>query len=558
MIRVVFWIVLILILLSQFVYTVSVPYYHQFGNHLNKQVFLWQNENEYMLGLIFGNFAYWGFIIPFIIAAFITFRASERIYSRYLTNPTRLDLNLKNIVFALTGCALFFIGMRGRVSLKTPLHEGLAMISNSNYINSIATNPNYTFWKNSFFESEQNYTPPENIKEIVSQTQCDFGFNDESLCFTRSVKADSVVRRKNVVLVIMESMCLFKMGYYGGEKTYPLFDSIVRESVFFDHFFSSGIHTFNGVFSSLTGFPGIYDEQPLIKYTKKPLNCTSSILKQNGYSTQFFTTHDKYFDNMAGFLRLNAFDEIYGDEIYNNNENLSSLGVPDHVLFNEFIKHTNQRESKSPFFSVLLTSSDHGPWKVPDEIPFKPNAKNEEQAAAQYADWSVYTFLQNAKKQNWYSNTIFMFVGDHGLSMGHTYQMPLSYHHIPFVVHCPTALCADTIHKVSYQPDIQATTLGMLGITYTNSTFGIDLFKENEHPFVFFTADDKAGAITTNNEYFFIKNNSQQKFMYRNYEKLSETNLYNVRKAHCDSLQNKLKNALEAAKYLIRQKYYAY
>lgn len=558
LIHIVFWLVLPFILLTQFVFTVSIPYYHQFGNHLNKQVFLWQNENEYMLGLIFANFAYWGFIIPFIISAFITIRLSKKFLSQYLKSNQRVGLSWQNMSLVFVGCLLLFLGMRGRVSFKTPLHEGIGIISNSNYINSLAINPNYTFWKNSFFESDESYSPPANIKELILQTQNNFGFVDSTLSFTRNENPDRVPQKRNIVLVIMESMCLFKMGYYGGEKTYPLFDSIVKESVFFDHFFSSGIHTFNGVFSSLTGFPSVYDEQPLIKYTKKPFNCTSTILKTNGYTTHFYTTHDKFFDNMAGFLKLNAFDEVFGDEIYNGNKNLSNLGVPDHVLFNEFIKRTNERSSQSPFFSVILTSSDHGPWKVPDDIPFKQSSKKEEQAAAQYADWSIYSFLQNAKKQNWYANTIFMFLGDNGLSLGHTYQMPLSYHHIPFVIHCPSLLQPDTVCSPSYQPDIQATTLGLVGVHYSNSTFGIDLFKKTQRPFVFFTADDKVGAITPKEEYFFTINKSLQKYFYRQYQSLNGTNLYDANKPYCDSLNHKIHCALESAKFLIRQNYYAY
>ena len=41
---------------------------------------------------------------------------------------------------------------------------------------------------------------------------------------------------------------------------------------------------------------------------------------------------------------------------------------------------------------------------------------------------------------------------------------------------------------------IPATVMGIIKANYTNKTFGISILKE-QHPFVFFSADDKIGCI---------------------------------------------------------------
>lgn len=550
-----YYLFLIGAILSQLVFAASIPYFHQFGNHLNKQVFLWHGEPGYIFGLIFGSFSYWGFLIPLALTIYLTLKLGKKWVQIYL--KTADVTSFKKIIVFIISAFFLFVAIRGRITFKTPLHEGLSIISTSNFINSVAINPNYAFWKNSFFMRGEKYVPPADINDLIKKTQSEFGFTDPSFQFQRAVISSEKANGKNVVLVIMESMCLFKMGYYNGVKTYPLFDSLIKESVFFDHFFSSGIHTFNGVFSSLSGYPSLLDEQPLNRYTKKPFNGLGSILKANGYSTSFYTTHDKHFDNMAGFLKLNSFDNVYGDEIFSASKAINNLGVPDHVLFDEFIKRSNSSQAEMPFFSVLLTSSDHGPWDVPTDIPFKPTAAKKEDAAAQYADWALFDFMQKAKKTKWYQNTVFLFVGDHGLSMGHTYQMPISFHHIPFVIHCPQYLQPDTVSKIGYQPDIQSITLGLLKINYLNSTFGLDLLKDKAHSFVFFTADDKIGCVTNAGLYSFHLNKNQSNYLYR-YAHLESENLYPKKKQFADSLAEKVNDAFQSAKYLIRQNYYSY
>ena len=207
------------------------------------------------------------------------------------------------------------------------------------------------------------------------------------------------------------------------------------------------------------------------------------LLREQGYESYFYITHDPHFDPMEGFFKFNKFEHAISQYYFNFTQAESTLGVPDHILFDKLIEVTNARKSNKPFLSVLMTASDHGPWKIPQDIPFKPNEKREQDNCTLYADWSIGRFIEMAKQQPWFNNTVFMFLGDHGLSMGHTYEMPLSYNHVPFVIYQPNLFKVDTISSPCYQPDSPATVMGIIGATYTNSTFGINVLKE-KHPFV--------------------------------------------------------------------------
>jgi phosphoglycerol transferase MdoB-like AlkP superfamily enzyme len=355
------------------------------------------------------------------------------------------------------------------------------------------------------------------------------------------------------VIVIMESMSVFKMGYYNGKHLTPRFDSLIHHSVFFNNFFSSGIHTFNGLFSTTSGFPSIYAEKSLKEYVKKPFPGIGTLLKEQGYENYFYATHDPHFDNMQGFFRMNHFDHFISQYDFSFNQAESTLGVPDHLLFDKLIETVNSRKSDQPFLSVVMTASDHGPWKIPSNIPFTPKGANEQENCTLYADWAIGRFMDQARQQSWYNNTVFMFLGDHGLALGHTYEMPISYNHIPFVIHQPALFKPDTIPYPSYQPDVPATVMGIIGAGYTDETFGINVLKQ-KHPFVVFSADDKIGCVDSSGFYFYKTLTNGQIYL-RKYKDLDPVNYSKFFPAKADSMNKSMMRIYESAQYFIEKDY---
>ena len=48
-------------LLYHLICIADIPYFKQFGNHLNKGAFLWSESPDFAVGVIFGSFSDWGF-----------------------------------------------------------------------------------------------------------------------------------------------------------------------------------------------------------------------------------------------------------------------------------------------------------------------------------------------------------------------------------------------------------------------------------------------------------------------------------------------------------------
>jgi phosphoglycerol transferase MdoB-like AlkP superfamily enzyme len=273
-------------------------------------------------------------------------------------------------------------------------------------------------------------------------------FSDSSFSLQRIRFFDTAPRKMNVVIVLMESMCTYKMGDYHGQVLATVMDSLSKRSIYFSNFFSSGIHTFNGIFSSLYGHPALYKQQPLKYNTPKKFYGIPGALKDNGYNTMYFTTHDEQFDNMGGFLQYNGFDKIISEKDYPSGHSLSTLGVPDHYMFEYSMNILDEAaKDKKPFLAVMLTTSDHGPWVIPTDIPFKPKSSGEKERATEYADWSIGQLLKNAQTKPWYNHTLFVFLGDHGFSVSSTYDMPLSYNHVPCIFYNPNVIDSNRVIK---------------------------------------------------------------------------------------------------------------
>jgi phosphoglycerol transferase MdoB-like AlkP superfamily enzyme len=543
-----------------FIACADIPYFAQFGSHLNKGVFAWQLTPAYTLKLIFSSIGYWGFFIVFLMFYTCYTVALNKFFKTYLNNLSTMQ---PTSIFASTSrflilAFLMFVAARGRLSSKSPMHEGMAIVSQNVFVNQIALNPNFTLIKslNRKVSKKDFLLDINNDLKVCSDFYPQNYFPEKGKLLTPIVsktKADSI-KKLNIVVVLMESMTMAKMGYYNNKNLSPYLTELSKESVFFDRFFSSGIHTFNGLFSSSTGFPSIYTEQGLRQYTKQPFTTLANLLKPYGYDSYFCATHDPVFDNMEGFFKLNGFNTIISSNDFSSDQSLGVTGIPDHLLYKKLVEKINSNRKQDPFVAYIMTGTDHGPWTIPKEISFKPNGADEKENASLYADWAVKQFLEEAKKNAWYKNTVFVFLGDHGQIINDVYDMPITYHHIPFIVHCPNQLKPELNHNLGYQPDIVKTISSLLNINYPNFSFGVNIFKE-KRPFVFFSADDKLGYVTDDDFFFYHLLNTDQKNLVK-YQTMDKTNYYLQNKNHADSLYKQTKSLYNAAQYFINNNYF--
>lgn len=501
-----------------FICAADLPFFHHFYTRVSTSIFISADKggnNDMLGGMILQEWRYiWPFF-PFVLSTWFVFKWNKQLMRNILfrveTNPTSIVLKW----FLVFG-ALIVFGIWGRFSLQSHLAASAAYSSDYGFINMLGLNPAYTFTQ-SFVDSKTDAKhvrlmgAGEAVRNVQQYLHIPAAQEYDSPIARQVAFADTAASKPNVVLVIMESMSARKMGRYGNPNNLtPFMDSLATQGLTFDSVFTSGIHTFAGVYSTLFSQHVVKRKHPLQKV--EPMSGIATTLKSHGYSTIYFTTHDKGFDNVAPFLQSNDYDRIVGKDDYPPDRVLSALGVPDDYLYEHAVGDLDGlHQQGKPFFAAIMTGSDHGPFVIPNY--FKPRHEEATLGIVEYVDWSVQKFLRMASQKPWFDNTIFVFVADHGSSLDKRYDMPLSYLHSPLIFYAPQLLGEPrSLPNLGSQVDVFPTIMGMLQLPYVNNTFGIDLLRE-QRPFACSYADDKFAVLNT--EYMYVARENGVTSLYR-------------------------------------------
>jgi phosphoglycerol transferase MdoB-like AlkP superfamily enzyme len=486
-----------------FICSADIPWFRHDNTRLNVASLHWTNTPGMMLKFIFQDINNYPFILIYILVVFLFYKILKGIRTATL-EKARAPLSIVSSTFIF----IFFIGLtllgiRGRVAIKSPIRWGTAFFSPYGFANQLGLNPVYTLTRSWLDNRNASNKPIQYIDEdvAISYVKTFYQVSEEFYSpVARKVMPEASIQPYNVVLILMEGMSAKNMARFGNTNNLtPVLDSLWNKGISFTDFYSDGNHTFNGIYSSLFGFPSLPMKHSMKSLeNQQPYGGIAKTLLSNAYQTIFFTTHDAQFDNMAGFLLPNGFQQLVSQENYSADKIISTLGAPDHVQYEEVIKRvTDLNKNGKPFFAAIMTASNHGPYIMPEGIPFKAHSPDGRTQMVEYSDWALGYFLESCSKYSWFDSTIFVITADHG-NLIPGFEHHLAYHHIPFIIYAPKKLAAREIEKLGGQIDIYPTVLHLLNIPYTNNSFGINLFKETRD-FLPFTYDEELCTIDKKN-----------------------------------------------------------
>lgn len=550
----------VLYTLAFLVSAADIPYFKQFFSRFTLAAFAWMDTPAFVLKMALQEPMYWIILVPFLILCVLFWKSMARFRKKWLdTEQTQIRFSLPALLWFIPTAFLLLLGARGRLEQKSPIRIGTAYFSNHAFPNQLGLNPTYTLIKSIEEElkgkrKKLRLMPDE---EALAATQSYLNINSSEHYSSPIARKTAPFlthnKKPNLVLVIMESMTADKMGRYGNpDGLTPTLDSLAEVSYSFDHTYSAGIHTHNGIFSTLYSYPALMQQHAMKHVVMPQYTGIAHELKKQDYQSIYFTNHDDQFDNVGGFLSSNGFETIVSEKDYPDEKVLSTLGVGDDFLFEYAVPKLNQlHETGKPFFASLMTASDHGPYNIPDDVGFKGKQDDIQKRIVEYADWSIQKFLKLAQKEVWFDNTIFVFIADHGNPHFSDYDMPLSYHHVPFIVHAPKLLGeAKAFDEMAGQIDVGPTLISLMGHSFVNNTLGVDLMK-HDRPFMYFSADDKYGCI--NKDYFLVVRNIGTTSLYHHPDE--DTKNYVETKAElADSMKHYATSMIQTAQWMLLNK----
>jgi phosphoglycerol transferase MdoB-like AlkP superfamily enzyme len=208
-------------------------------------------------------------------------------------------------------------------------------------------------------------------------------------------------------------------------------------------------------------------------------------------------------DNMEGFFRKQGIDRFVGSPDYEHPIHRDRVwGVTDQDVFDRANREFEEADAKGPFFSLVLTLSNHVPFDLPEPLPFARTTEmgelNRRIDGIRYADWAVGHFIAEAKTLKYFQNTLFVFVGDHGFHVAPKLtEAHLLFHHVPLLFYSP--LLSDkgkVISTAAAQMNILPTILGLLGVQPAQASWGRNLFSKEfaDENFVVFKGSGGSGS----------------------------------------------------------------
>jgi len=487
--------------------------------------------------------------------------------------PTKKPARFAISVVFIFLMAFFIFGRLGQYPLRWSDVQGLG----SDYKASLALNPFQSFASTMAFKDDK--IDMQKVREHYLELAAYYGVpnpNIDSLNFARTVPArDSFsFSQPNVVLVICESFSGYKSSMYGNPlNTTPFFDSLSKGGVFFERCFSPCFGTARGIWATITGIPDV-TIGPTTNTRNPAIVSQHSILNDfTNYEKLYFIGGSFSWANIRGLLKHNIDNvHLYEQEDYVAPK-IDVWGISDKNVFLEANKVLAQQTR--PFFSVIQTADNHRPYTIPaeDEQAFKKLTlptdtlhkygfeSNEEFNAFRYTDFCYQKFMEAARQEKYYDNTIFIFVGDHGIRGNAGEMFPkvwteqgLTCQHIPLLFYAPKMLVPKRLSYLCSQLDILPTAAGLSKIPYTNTTLGTDILDpkmlvkdSGAHKRLIIFDDNKQLAGTGYQGTFFEKNIADKSGKIFN---LKNNNPLPPNDSLQKSLQSFTEGWLEWAKYL--------
>lgn len=549
--RVVKVMVFVLFSLLFFVGGADIPYFGHFNYRLTSAALMWMDNPAFVFGMIFQEPSYWGILIPVIVLIYFFFKLNKGFLENSFHETQSLKVAHKLLAFLGIGLLLFF-GLRGRFDLdESPLGPVDAYYSDYSVMNQMALNPAFTFLKSILDKSKKSNRDlnlmDDNIAIQKVQHYLNREGNEYSPISKQVIPDSSLEEQPNVVLILMEGLSAVRMKAFGStDNCTPFLDSLAKESIFFKNIYSAGIHTHNGVFGALTSHPALFERHAMKQIPIPKYNSLPRVLQNHGYSTIYFTNHDVEFDNVGGFLTENGIEKLVSDRNYPPEKVLSSMGVADGYMFNYAMPFLNDLGNQgNPFLSVFMTTSNHKPYVFPEG--YQKRFEDDELNAYAYADESLKNFMEEARKQDWFENTIFVLIADHGWAITPQYDLSLNHCHVPLLFYSPKYIPEASVEmKMGGQIDVFPSIMGLLKLPYENTTLGIDLFKDSR-PYIFFNGDTRMGVIDGRYLYIYRINGPESLHEYSAAE-----NLLSSMPEKVDSMKNYGFANMQVADYLRR------
>ncbi len=487
-----FWIVAIAAFILCFFYVLDFAYYSYLSQRLSASVLNYLQDAGISLDMVWQTYPVVRLILLLVIGTFLIFQAVRFVFKRIARKPEKRAR--RRAIFVAVALVLIALGVFGNLG-QFPLRWSDAFALGSDYRANLALNPFQSFFSSLKFRNATFNRGK--VADAYPVLQPWYGFPGSAMApdYTRRINQSPDSLPPNVVIVICESFSMYKSSMSGNPlNTTPYFASLCRGGVFFDRCFTPSYGTARGVWAVLTGIPDIAQVTSTSSRNPASVDQHSIMNDFKGYEKFYFLGGSASWANIRGLLTNNIRDlHLYEQQDYASPK-IDVWGISDKNLFLEADKVL--KKQTKPFVAIIQTADNHRPYSIPEEdkadFPLHSVSadslrqfgfeSNEEMNAFRYTDYGYRKFMEAATRSPYFKNTIFVFVGDHGIPGNANALYPkawtderLDNMHVPLLFYAPSLLAPRQVHDFVSQLDLLPSAATAAGISYSNTTLGRNL-----------------------------------------------------------------------------------
>lgn len=445
--------------------------------------------SHWSLGLLFFALLF-GFV-------FFAWRYLVRYSSKERREVKIFPWYLRGLAF-VAALFLLFTAIRGGYG-RAALNPSVAYHSSQSFYNHLAVNTHWAFLKEVTTRNIQK-NPFQNRDRADAKAMLSPLFDIHGDYDSLLTKTDV-----NVVLVVLEGFVGDLIESLGGEKGItPYLEKCIEEGVLFTQTYAASDRSDKGIISVYSGFPSQGDES-IIKHIPKheKLHSLTEVFDSLGYTTSFYHGGQSEFYNFKSFMLSHGTDRVVDQANFKPSEVKSSWGVYDGLVFQRMLE--DLKKEKEPFFASHFTISNHEPFELEGEYRFgEDSPENKFRSTAYYTDSVLMDFIQGAKKESWYENTLFVVVADHG------HRLPANWplndarrYHIPLLFFgdvIKPEFKGKKVNKIMSQSDLAGILLAQLGIENKHFPWSRNVLAEDYPEYAFYTTKGVVGVKTPHQE----------------------------------------------------------
>ncbi|MBK9301060.1 MAG: sulfatase-like hydrolase/transferase [Bacteroidetes bacterium] len=429
------------------------------------------------------KFWYVSLLILVVVTALIFF------YKKYFKETQKQAFSFKHLGLYLLTMALSVIAIRGGLQLR-PITLSNAVLTNKNENIPLIINTPFSILKTIESQPLQalHYFGDEELKKYYQPIK-KFG--------NGSIRSHSM-KKQNVVVILLES---FGKAFtsLGGRQSYtPFLDSLMQQSMTFNHAFANAYRSADGIPAVLSSIPFFMNEAfPISPYATNKIDALPSLLKPYGYTSSFFHGGANGTMNFDTYCKNAGFDRYIGrNEYHNDNDYDGTWGIWDEPFLQFVVQQLNNEPQ--PFCSAVFTLSSHEPFALPPKYQQAPFAKWPGiHKGIAYSDMALRKFFEAAAQTDWFQNTLFVITADHhylaynDASQGY-YNQGMGLFAIPILFYAPNdPLLKGVNDRLIQQIDIMPSVLDYLHVNKPFFSFGNSVFDTTASPFCFTSINDQ-------------------------------------------------------------------